>query len=315
MPTRSITPDRGDTGKRLDRVLRRHLAHLPGVSRTKIQDWIDAGDVLVNGQAVDRAAVRVSAGDTIEVRLAERPARRKPTAEPIELDVLYEDDDLMAVNKPPGLVAHPTYAHASGTLLNALVGRIPAPSLIQRLDKHTSGVVLVAKNRHVHAAVQQAMAQNEVSKQYLAVVVGDPRPAQGTIDLALDRDPWDRRRVTVRDRGGVPAVTRYQRLGAAVPLALLLCRLVTGRMHQIRVHLQAKGWPLVGDPKYGPGTYPPFDDAEAERAVRAFRRQALHAWRAVLRHPVTQRELLIEAPIADDLRALMQATGLTSLEA
>ncbi len=310
MPTRTITLDRGDAGVRLDRVLLRHFADLTGISRTKIQTWIDAGDVLVNGRPATRAAWRLSPSDDVRVDVPERPVRGRPQPEATPLDVLYEDEHLLAVNKAAGVVAHPTYRHTSGTLINALLARTPTPRLLHRLDKQTSGIVLVAKHHDAHIRVQRAMARNDVSKQYLAVVIGRPTPARGTIDLALDRDPWDRRRVTVRDRGGMPAVTKYERLAVAPPLALIGLQLVTGRMHQIRVHLSAKAWPLVGDPTYGPRTYPRFASQEAEAAVRGFPRQALHAWRVTLRHPATGVELVIEAPLPEDLRGLLEASGL-----
>jgi 23S rRNA pseudouridine1911/1915/1917 synthase len=309
MPTQTVTLDRGDVGHRLDLVLQRHLASVAGVSRTRIQRWIDAGGVLVNGRPA-RAARRLSMADVVIVDIPEPRARLRPRPETVPLDVLHEDEDLLAVNKPAGVVVHPSYRHESGTLFNALLAHTPTPRLVHRLDKQTSGVVLVTKHRLAHAAVQQAMRQNVIAKHYLAVVLGRPTPRRGTIDLALDRDPWDRRRVTVRDRGGVPAVTKYERLAVSPPVALVGCRLVTGRMHQIRVHLSARNWPLVGDQTYGARTFPRFDDPKAEAAVRAFPRQALHAWRMELRHPANRRELVIEASIPEDLRDLMTLTGL-----
>jgi 23S rRNA pseudouridine1911/1915/1917 synthase len=305
MPIRTITLDRGDVGVRVDRVLLRHLADVPGVSRTRIQSWIEDGAVRVNGRAAPRAAWRLAAGDVVQVDLPERHRREPMRPEPGALDILYEDDHLLAVNKPAGLVVHPSYRHASGTLMNAIIAHAAGATLIHRLDKHTSGLVLAAKARAVHSAIQRAMARNEVSKEYLAIVLGKPSPARGTIDLALDRDPWDTRRVIVRDRGGVPSITKYERLAWSPPLALLCCRLVTGRMHQIRVHLAARGWPIVGDATYGPPRYPLFAHADAEGAARNFARQALHAWRMRLVHPVTRENLTLEAPLPADLRSLL----------
>lgn len=310
MSIRTITADRGDAGVRIDRVLLRHLSDVRGVSRTRIQALIEAGSVHVNGRPAPRAAWRAAEGDELRIDLPEARPRRAMRAEPRPLDVLYEDDHLLAVNKPPGLVVHPSYTHAAGTLMNAVIAHAPGATLLNRLDKDTSGVVLAAKGRAVHVAVQRAMGRNEVGKEYLAAVLGKPSPVRGTIDLALDRDPWDRRRVTVRDRGGVPSVTRYERLAVAPPLSLVSCRLITGRMHQIRVHLAARGWPIVGDPTYGPARYPPFADEAAGRAARAFPRQALHAWRLRLTHPVTGAELTIEAPPPPDLIELLDRTGL-----
>jgi 23S rRNA pseudouridine1911/1915/1917 synthase len=305
----------------VDLVLLRHLAHEPGVSRARIQKWVAAGRVLVNDQPAPRPAWRVAEGDRLHVDAREIRTRARPRAEARSLDVLFEDPHLMAVNKPAGLVVHPSYRHTSGTLVNALLylaARWPsgdAPALLTRLDKMTSGVLLVAKRRDVVARLQHEMRAERIEKDYLAVVHGVPSPVRGTIDLALDRDPWDRRKVTVTDRGGQPAVTKYERLSigeraaageqndAADGLpparyALVRCRLVTGRMHQIRVHLAARGWPLVGDPDYGRPGGPPFP------------RQALHAWRVAFTHPVTGERLEIVAPIPDDLRALMSELGM-----
>ncbi|MDP1571216.1 MAG: RluA family pseudouridine synthase [Vicinamibacterales bacterium] len=314
---RLIALDRGDAGMRLDRVLLRHLRGERGLSRNRIQHWIEEGAVTINGRPAPRSAWRVSMSDEVRVRLAAPTVRVRPVAETLPLDILYEDDDLIAVNKPAGQVVHPSYKNASGTLMNALLARTPTPSLVHRLDKQTSGLVLVAKHRASLLAMQAAMEGRRVDKEYLAVVIGRPSPARGTIDLALDRDPWDRRRVTVRDRGGVPSVTRYVRLASRGPaspadatLSLVRCRLITGRMHQIRVHLSAKGWPLVGDPTYGASRAPSFDDERLSALVRGFGRQALHAWRIALAHPGTGRRLEIEAPIPPDLEGLLEAAGL-----
>jgi 23S rRNA pseudouridine1911/1915/1917 synthase len=324
--------DRGDIGLRLDLVLLRHLGHEPGVSRARIQKWITAGRVTVNGAPAPRIAWRVAEGDTLVLDAREIRTRAKPRAEEMPLDVLFEDAHLLALNKPAGVVVHPSYKHAAGTLINALLwhaARWPsgdAPALLTRLDKLTSGVLLVAKRREVVVALQREMKAQRIQKDYLAVVHGRPVPSRGTIDLALDRDPWDRRKVTVTDRGGQRAVTTYEVLGGeaddaermaggelpatstdrpdldtgtAAPYALLRCRLVTGRMHQIRVHLAHKGWPLVGDAVYG-----------RPDASPAFPRQALHAWRVSLTHPVTHEPLTVTAPVPLDLQALMDSLEL-----
>ncbi len=301
---KAIRIDRGDQGVRVDRVLRRHLRDEKGVSRNRIQQWIDGGDVLINGAAPPRAAWRVQRGDELRVRVRAIPARARPAAESITIEVLYEDDDLLAVNKPAGQVVHPTYRNTSGTLINGLLARAKdwpagsAPALLGRLDKLTSGIVLVTKRASVNAALQHAMAANRIDKDYLAIVRGKPS-LKGTIDLALDRDPWDRRRVTVTDRGGQPSVTKYERLATTGSYSAVRCRLITGRTHQIRVHLAAKGWPIVGDAVYGAKTDP----------VK-FPRQALHASRMALRQPSTGKELTIEAPIPEDMRALAAELGL-----
>lgn len=310
---RTIHLDRGDEGVRVDRVLLRHLRHERGVSRNRIQKWIDAGDVLINSAAPPRAAWRVQAGDALVVRVAQVAVRQRPQAQDIAIEILYEDDDLLAVNKPPGLVVHPSFGNLSGTLMNGLLELArewPAgskPALVGRLDKLTSGLVLVTKRSEIYAALQRAMQARRIDKDYLAIVRGKPS-ARGTIDLALDRDPWDRRRITVTDRGGQPSITKYERLSTSSGFSLLRCRLITGRTHQIRVHLAARDWPIVGDATYGPQSSP----ASPADAATAFPRQALHSWRMSFRQPRTGRELVIEAPMPEDMRALAAAIGLSA---
>lgn len=302
--------DRGDHGVRVDRVLLRHVRGEKGVSRNRIQKWIDAGDVLINGAAPPRAAWRIQLGDELTVRIRALPARVRPAPEALRLEVLYEDDELIAINKPAGLVVHPSYRNTTGTLMNGLLARAQGwpegstPALLGRLDKLTSGIVIVTKRRTVHAALQRAMAANRIDKDYLAIVRGKPIPLKGTIDLALDRDPWDRRRVTVTDRGGQPSVTKYERLATTGTFSSVRCRLITGRTHQIRVHLAAKRWPIVGDPAYG------FSSHVLRPETPGFPRQALHAWRVAFKHPVSGCELAIEAPIPADMRALAAELGL-----
>jgi 23S rRNA pseudouridine1911/1915/1917 synthase len=295
-----VTTDRGDVGVRIDRVLLRHLSSLPGISRNRVQRLIDGGAVSVNGCAVTRAAARIGAGDVIAIELPARTARPAVQAEDLPVDVRYEDDDLLVVNKPPGLVSHPAIRHSSGTLLNALLAYARGqwtPALVSRLDKGTSGVMLVAKSRNTHAALQRMSSANAIEKDYLAIVRGRP-PRRGTIDLNLDRDPWDARRVTVRDRGGVPSVTCFERLTCVpVPpdgfLSLVRCRLITGRMHQIRVHLAARGWPIVGDVTYGV-------------KFTGIERQALHAWRLAFPHPYTTERVEALAPPPSDMAGLLE---------
>ena len=314
---RTIKIDRGDHGVRVDRVLLRHLREEKGASRNRIQKWIESGDVLINGAAPSRAAWRVQAGDELRIRAAEPARRERPRAESIPLEILYEDDDLLAVNKPAGLVVHPSYRNTAGTLINGLLEHArqwpegSTPALLGRLDKLTSGIVIVTKRGEIHAALQRQMDARRVDKDYLAIVWGKPTPLRGTIDLALDRDPWDRRRITVTDRGGQPSVTRYERLSTTGDFSLIRCRLITGRTHQIRVHLSAKKWPIVGDAAYGPKRVAPT----AVEAAAKFPRQALHSWRITFRQPRTGRELALEAPLPADMTMLAEAIGLPCLAA
>lgn len=312
---RTEIADRGDAGERLDLVLRRRLSDIESATRTRVQGWIEGGLVSVNGAIVRRAASRVAAGDSVAVELPDPPAPREIRGEDIPLDVLYEDDHLLAVNKPPGLVAHPTHAHASGTLLNALFGYARPwpegyrPSLVSRLDKLTSGVVLVAKTPGAHAALQRALSARAAEKDYLALVYGRP-PARGAIELKLQRDSVDRRRVVASPTRGASSVTRFERLGQLraprAVLSLLRCRLVTGRTHQIRAHLASSGWPIVGDPVYGQPRWQMIDDEGLREQFRAFPRQALHAWRLAFTHPLSGKRVEIEAPVPGDMAALIK---------
>ena len=321
MPERLIIADRGDDGLRLDLVLRRHLHDVRSATRTQVQRWIERGLVTVNGAPIRRVAARAALGDRVSVALPDEAPRAVMAAEDVRLEVLFEDDHLIAIDKPAGLVVHPTYKHASQTLMNALLGRARAwpapqrPSLVSRLDKLTSGLVVVAKDAATHAALQRALARDDAEKDYLAIVYGRVGVARGTIDLRLAKDRSDRRKVTASTTVGAVSVTRFERLSrAAAPragLSLLRCRLATGRTHQIRVHLAARGWPLVGDPMYGEPRWGQVDDPQLAATLRAFPRQALHAWRVAFTHPVTRARLAIEAPLPGDLAALMDASGLS----
>ena len=217
--------------------------------------------------------------------------RRRPEPEAVELTVLYEDAAIIALNKPPGMVVHPTYKNTSGTLLNGILWRFrdrPAvqPGILTRLDKGTSGIVLVALTPELHARMQKQRMQ----KEYLAVVRGTPDPPRGTITLPLARDAGDRRRVIVTE-DGARCETRYEVVSHDSTRSVVRCEPITGRTHQIRVHLAALGHPIVGDAVYG-------------TADEAIARQALHAWRISLLHPITRETLQLEAPVPADIQAL-----------
>jgi 23S rRNA pseudouridine1911/1915/1917 synthase len=320
---RILTADRGDTGQRLDLVLRRHLADVDSATRTRVQSWIEGGQATVNGRLVRRTATRVAQGDVLSVVLPELAPRRIMAAEDMTLDIVHEDDDVIAINKPAGMVVHPAYRNTTGTTMNALLWharRWPAaphpqrPSIVGRLDKGTSGIVVVAKSAAVHAALQRAMASADTEKDYLAVVYGKVNNVRADIDARLARDPRDRRRM-VSSAGGAVSLTRYVRLDhVAAPragLSLLRCRLVTGRMHQIRVHLASHGWPLVGDPTYGETRWRRVDDTALAAVLERFPRQALHAWRVAFLHPTTGRRTIIEAPLPNDFEELLRNCKLT----
>lgn len=316
---RTIVTDRGDDGARFDLALRRHLSGVRAATRTRIQAWIAGGLASINGAVVRRASARVPAGASLTIVMPGAAAPRLMAAEPLPVDVLFEDAALLAVNKPPGLIVHPSYKHPSGSLMNRLIWHArhwpdgQRPSLVGRLDKLTSGVVIVAKTRTVHATLQRAWLSKDAHKDYLAVVYGHV-PARGDIRRGLARDPTDRRRVVAPATGGAHSITGFERLSRVeaphAGLALLMCRLMTGRMHQIRVHLSASGWPIVGDPKYGEPRWSAIEDHVLADALRSFPRQALHAWRARMAHPVTGQAMTVEAPLPDDMRALITRAGL-----
>lgn len=317
-PHRILTADRDDAGLRLDLVLRRHLGDVEIATRTRVQAWIENGQVTVNGRLIRRVASRAALGDVVTVVLPDEPPRAAMAAEDVRLSVLYEDGHLMALDKPAGVVVHPTCRHTTGTILNALLWHArdwketERPCLVNRLDKLTSGIVLVAKT----PAIQAALQKTTIEKDYLAVVYGRVNVARGTIDLRLGRDRGDRRRVVASTSVGAPSVTTFERLARvaapAAGLSLLRCRLVTGRTHQIRVHLAARGWPLVGDPTYGEPRWSEVTDPACAARLRRFPRQALHAWRVAVTHPVTQERLRIEAPVPEDLTDLLEASGLNA---
>jgi 23S rRNA pseudouridine1911/1915/1917 synthase len=320
--TRTFAADRGDDGRRVDLVILRHLAAADRVSRTRVQAWVQAGLVLVNGRPAGRPARRVRAGDAVTAPAADTACRRPPLSAPDSappLDVLFEDDHLLVVAKPPGLVVHPGWRHRGATLLDALLHHARArgeswrPALVSRLDKDTTGALVVAKAPAIHAALARAATRGEIQKDYLAIVSGRRPRKRWRIRLPLGRDPLDRRRVVVREDGR-EAVTEVERVAASRGprrgLALLRCRLVTGRTHQIRVHLLAAGLPVVGDPVYG-GARHAWKDEGLAAAVRSFPRQALHAWRVAFAHPAGGAPVAVTAALPDDMRSLLAAAGLT----
>jgi 23S rRNA pseudouridine1911/1915/1917 synthase len=309
-----VTADRGDAGLRLDLVIRRHLTDVRAATRTRVQRGIEDGQVTVNGRIVSRVSARTAYNDIVTVHFTDT-ARRRPAASDAGdalamLRVLYEDDHLVALDKPAGVVVHPTYRHAGGTLMNALLWHAREwadgcrPSLVGRLDKLTSGILLVAKSAATHAALQREMTSSRSEKDYLAVVYGRVNTARGVIDLRLAADGNDRRRMVASARDGVASVTRFVRISRGTELSLLRCRLMTGRRHQIRVHLAARGWPIVGDTTYA--------TARANgKPGQTFPRQALHAWRVAFTHPVTGERVTLEAPVPPDMQTLIAEAGLS----
>jgi 23S rRNA pseudouridine1911/1915/1917 synthase len=317
---RTFTADRGDAGRRLDHMLRRHLTDLRAASRTRVQRWIADGRVSVNGVRAARASARIASGDLVSVTVPDVHRPLVITPEPRTLQIVYEDEHLVVVDKPAGVVVHPTYRNYDRTIMNALAWHArkwrsgQRPSLVGRLDKMTSGLLLVAKTGAVHRALQHAGHVGALDKDYLAIVYGRVTH-EISIDLPIAPDPRDRRRY-VACASGVRSSTRVYPLAncaaAGVELSLLRCRLVTGRTHQIRVHLSESGWPLVGDATYGTPRRDACKDPEPSPVFRDFPRQALHAWRLAFAHPWTGAPVSLEAPVPADMQALMDAMPLRS---
>ncbi|MBM3568153.1 MAG: RluA family pseudouridine synthase [Alphaproteobacteria bacterium] len=321
--TRRLTVSEADSGQRLDKLL---AARWPDLSRARLQALIKAGQVSGGGRTLSEASMRVKPGLAVAVELPPAaPAR--PEAQAIPLSVLYEDADLIVIDKPAGLVVHPAPGNPDRTLVNALlahcgpslagIGGERRPGIVHRLDKDTSGVMVIAKTQAAHADLARQFAAHSVERSYRALVWGVPSPARGRIEGAIGRDPRNRKRMAVVGRGGKPAVTHYRLLAARPPaLALIECRLETGRTHQIRVHLAAKGHPLVGDPLYGrarKSLLKTLAPAESE-AITEFPHQALHAGLLGFRHPKTRREMRFNSMINNRLTTLLENLHLAHTE-
>lgn len=280
-------------------------------TRSQAKSWIDDGRVLVDGRA-RKAGHLLAGGESIEVSPPSEPSAR-PLAEDLPLAVLYEDEALLAIDKPAGMVVHPAPGSWSGTVVNALVHRgiVSAavdegrPGIVHRLDKETSGVLVVAKTPQAHHALARAFHDREVRKTYHAIVLGTPGAAQGTLDWSIGRHPHERKRMSVRARSGVRAArTHFRVLERFGTLAFVELHPETGRTHQIRVHLAALGHPVLGDPLYGSrkGRARPARGTGAE-----FPRQALHASTLELLHPTQGAPLRLHAPLPADMSALLAA--------
>jgi 23S rRNA pseudouridine1911/1915/1917 synthase len=339
MTTRSIVAADEDTGNRLDRVLAAHVAEL---SRTRLKALVEAGAVAVGGRTIRDPSYRVNSGVAIVLDVPP-PEPAKPEPEAIPLKVVYEDDDVIVIDKPAGMVVHPAGGHQTGTLVNALIAHCGAslsgiggerrPGIVHRLDKDTTGLMVVAKNDKAHRALAAQFASHgrdgdEFERGYLAFVWGAPERPQGTIDRPIDRSPHARDHMAIR-QGGREAITHWQVLeryadGAELPRSnrlpragragkvaepvagLLACRLETGRTHQIRVHLASIGHPVMGDPTYGTGfrTKSALLSTNAQAALADLGRQALHAYLLSIKHASSGEILRFRSELPPDLTRL-----------
>jgi 23S rRNA pseudouridine1911/1915/1917 synthase len=294
-------------GKRLDQV----LAELfPDYSRSRLQKWVKSGKVTVNGTS--RAVKeKVTAGDRIELQVVEE-AVIEDAPEKIDLDILYEDDDLLVINKPAGLVVHPAAGNPAGTLLNGLLHHapsletLPRAGIVHRLDKDTSGLLVVARSQRAHKQLVEMLQQRDIHREYRTIVHGR-MVAGGTVDEPIGRHPTQRKKMAVLySESAKPAMTDYRVLERFRAHCLLQVKLHSGRTHQIRVHMAHIRHPVVGDPLYGGRLQIPAGCSDALRdALRSFRRQALHAFRLGFEHPATGEWIEWEAPMPDDMERLL----------
>ncbi|WP_321394093.1 RluA family pseudouridine synthase [Emcibacter sp.] len=337
--TYELTVEDEDKGLRLDKFL---ATHLPEISRSRLKQLITESQVLIgpenNQQTIDDPSHRVKPDERFQVKIPDL-TEPDPEGEDIPLDIVYEDDDLIVLNKQAGMVVHPAPGSRAGTLVNALIHHcgdslsgingVKRPGIVHRIDKDTSGLMVVAKSDKAHKKLAKQFANHSMERAYLAVVWGVPNPADGMIEANIGRDPKNRLRMGVVETGGKYALTNYrvirrlepprqvQKTGggkkiraAALPpsISLVQCELETGRTHQVRVHMAAAGHPLIGDPLYGRQNPPIRNFSEKARAaVLGFKRQALHAYVIGFKHPVTGEHLKFESELPNDMKRLITA--------
>jgi 23S rRNA pseudouridine1911/1915/1917 synthase len=327
----TVTPGAAVAGTRLDKVLAQFLAEIrPELSRSRVRSLIEGGHIRLleaggeTGGTITDPSQRVKFGQSFAIVVPE-PAPAVPIAQSLPLTIVYEDAQVLVVDKPAGLVVHPAAGNPDRTLVNALlahcgeslsgIGGVRRPGIVHRIDKNTSGLMVVAKTDVAHASLAAQFAAHSLDRAYLAVVWGAPQPAAGEIEAAIGRDPRQRQRMTVVARGGKAALTRYKTIrrftvpGTSAPVASLLeCRLATGRTHQIRVHMAWLGHPLLGDDTYKNvrrGRRQPPRPPAVVRAAEALGRQALHAYRIGFRHPTSGEQLQFESDLPHDIKVLI----------
>lgn len=308
--THSLTADRD--GERLDSFIARRVAEL---TRSRAGRLIAAGAVSVGGATVTKAATRLAVDDDVRVDVPP-PAPSALVPETMPLSIVYEDGDLLVIDKPPGLAVHPSPGHSSHTLVHGIlahcsdlsgIGGEKRPGIVHRLDKDTSGLIIVAKNDAAHVSLSRQLKEHRVEKTYLALVEGHIEPKEGVIDAPIGRDPHHRTRMAVVD-GGREARTRYRLLRTVGGRSLVELRPETGRTHQLRVHLAAMGFPIAGDAVYGPrGGGGRRAGGRRSAGLAGLTRQFLHAQRLAFRHPATGERLELEAPLATDLASVLAA--------
>lgn len=321
LKTHHFTANSGDSGLRLDKFLVKYMLDF---SRSRLQGLISQGCVTSGKTALTDAAAKIKAGQRIEVAVPET-APSHIVAQDIPLDIIYEDEHILILNKPAGLTVHPAPGHPDLTLVNALlahcgdslsgIGGVARPGIVHRIDKETSGLLAVAKNDAAHASLSEQLATRTLKRTYTALIWGAPRKKTGSVSGNIGRSPANRKKMAVLKSGGKPAVTHYKILEefSQAPISRVECQLETGRTHQIRVHFSHLGHALVGDPVYGQSTVSRLKtlriDSEIKAALLAFSRQALHAAALELVHPASKKAMRFTCPLPEDLTNLIQVLG------
>ncbi|HYC59510.1 MAG TPA: RluA family pseudouridine synthase [Thermoanaerobaculia bacterium] len=296
---------------RLDRALGELF---PSESRNFLAKLISNGKVSIDGTPAKKPSQRVEAGQAITVEVPAAAPSSLPSQD-LPLTILHQDEDVVVIDKPAGLVVHPAAGHPDQTLVNALLHHVQdlsgiggelRPGIVHRLDKDTSGVMLIAKNDDAHRKLTAAWNTDAVRKEYLALVYGTPSEDRGIVDAPIGRDPRDRKRMAIVE-GGRRAITEYELVERLRHASLLRCRLHTGRTHQIRVHMKHLGHPIVGDPVYSGPRWRGIPDRKIQRVIESLHRQALHAARITFPHPRDGRVMTIESSLPEDLLEVIQA--------
>ncbi|MDE1153788.1 MAG: RluA family pseudouridine synthase [Micavibrio sp.] len=318
METFTVKASDSDKGQRLDKVL---AFLLPQYSRSRLQALVEDGHLRINGTTCDASSYKVKPDDVFELTV---PPAEDATPKPqhIALEIVYEDKDMLVINKPAGMVVHPAAGNHDGTLVNALlaycgdelsgIGGVKRPGIVHRLDKETSGLIAVAKNDAAHKGLSEQLSSRKLKRVYQAIVWGNVTPPQGRIEGNLIRSKDDRKKITVTTEGGKEAVTDYKVLESfGLYASLVECRLQTGRTHQIRVHMASIRHWLVGDPVYGKSAIPRFlklhkTPEKTGAALMAFPRQALHAAQLEFIHPISENKISLTADLPEDMKSLLK---------
>ena len=312
----TLTVEKGEEKQRLDKFL---VGRLFPLTRTRIQSLMDDNRLTCCSKIITSPAHKVKEGDVYILHIPQAQ-EALPQAENIPLTIVFEDNDLLVLNKPAGMVVHPAPGHRESTLVNALlahcrdslsgIGGVRRPGIVHRLDKDTSGLMVVAKNDAAHHGLSGQFTNRTLTRSYWALVWGAPHPKEGTIEGDIGRSPKNRQKMAVVTRGGKPAITHYRVLksffakeDSSQSISMVCCNLETGRTHQIRVHMAHIGHPLIGDPVYG--RIPKWAKKAFDPAVIAFPRQALHAFELRFLHPRSNEHMVFEAPLPPDLEHLI----------